>query len=61
MKWSTNVEVLAGDATALPLADRSVDVVISNGVLNLVLEKDRAFAEIARVTRPGGLASRSLH
>ena len=50
----TNVEVLAGDATALPLDDRSVDVVISNGVLNLVPEKDRAFAEIARVTRPGG-------
>src|SRR2546422_4638855 len=50
----TNVEVLEGDATHLPLDDASVDVVISNGVLNLVPEKDRAFAEIARVLRPGG-------
>jgi SAM-dependent methyltransferase len=48
------VEVLFGDATSLPLADASVDVVISNGVLNLVPEKDRAFREIARVLRPGG-------
>ncbi|MBI4478324.1 MAG: methyltransferase domain-containing protein [Acidobacteria bacterium] len=50
----TRVELLDGDATNLPLADASVDVVISNGVLNLVPEKDRAFAEIARVLRPGG-------
>jgi len=49
-----HVEVLDGDATRLPLDDRSVDVVISNGVLNLVPEKERAFAEIARVLRPGG-------
>ncbi|OLE83469.1 MAG: methyltransferase type 11 [Acidobacteria bacterium 13_1_20CM_2_65_9] len=49
-----HVEVLDGDATSLPLDDASVDVVISNGVLNLVPEKDRAFAEIARVLRPGG-------
>jgi arsenite methyltransferase len=51
----TQVEVLEGDATNLPLDDETVDVVISNGVLNLVPEKDRAFAEIARVLRPGGL------
>ena len=50
----THVEVLEGDATSLPLDDESVDVVISNGVLNLVPEKERAFAEIARVLRPGG-------
>ena len=50
----TNVEVHRGDATALPLADASVDVVISNGVLNLVPEKERAFTEIRRVLRPGG-------
>jgi ubiquinone/menaquinone biosynthesis C-methylase UbiE len=50
----SQVEVLPGDATALPVGDDSVDVVISNGVLNLVPEKDRAFAEIARVLRPGG-------
>lgn len=49
-----HVEVLEGDATNLPLDDASVDVVISNGVLNLVPEKERAFAEIARVLRPGG-------
>lgn len=49
-----NVEVREGDATELPLADASVDVVISNGVLNLVPEKERAFAEIARVLRRGG-------
>jgi SAM-dependent methyltransferase len=48
------VEVLAGDATSLPLDTASADAVISNGVLNLVPEKDRAFAEIARVLRPGG-------
>lgn len=50
----TNVEVHRADATALPLPDASVDVVISNGVLNLVPEKDKAFTEIHRVLRPGG-------
>jgi SAM-dependent methyltransferase len=50
----THVVVLEADATSLPLDDGSVDVVISNGVLNLVPEKERAFAEIARVLRPGG-------
>jgi len=50
----TNVDVRAGDATRLPLDDGSVDVVISNGVLNLVPEKERAVAEIARVLKPGG-------
>ena len=49
-----HVEVREGDATELPLDDASVDVVISNGVLNLVPEKERAFAEIARVLRAGG-------
>ena len=48
------VEVRKGDATALPVSDRSIDVVSSNGVLNLVPEKERAFAEILRVLRPGG-------
>ena len=50
----TNVEVHEADATALPFPDSSIDVVISNGVLNLVPEKERAFAEIRRVLRPGG-------
>lgn len=49
-----NVDVREGDATALPVADRSVDVVISNGVLNLVPEKESAVFEIARVLKPGG-------
>jgi SAM-dependent methyltransferase len=38
----------------LPLRDRSVDVVISNGVIDLVPDKDAVFAEIDRVLRPGG-------
>lgn len=49
-----NVDVRNGDATRLPVEDRSVDVVISNGVLNLVPEKERAVAEIARVLKTGG-------
>lgn len=49
-----NVEVREGDATALPLGDAFADVVISNGVLNLVPTKDRAIAEMARVLKPGG-------
>jgi arsenite methyltransferase len=48
------VEVRKGDATRLPVQDASVDVVISNGVLNLVPEKEKAFSEIFRVLRPGG-------
>lgn len=49
-----NVEVHKADATAIPLPDGAADVVISNGVLNLVPEKDKAFREIYRVLRPGG-------
>ena len=48
------VEVRKSDATSLPLDDASVDVVISNGVINLVPEKQRAFDEIQRVLKPGG-------
>jgi arsenite methyltransferase len=48
------VEVRKGDATSLPVESASVDVVISNSVLNLVPEKERAFQEIARVLKPGG-------
>lgn len=50
----TNIEVRAGDAEALPVEDAGVDVVISNGVLNLVPDKRKAYSEIARVLRPGG-------
>jgi len=48
------VEVRPCDATALPIADTSIDVVSSNGVLNLVPEKDGGFGEIFRVLKPGG-------
>jgi arsenite methyltransferase len=50
----SQVEIRKGDATSLPVADDSVDVVISNGVLNLVPEKERGFAEIIRILKPGG-------
>lgn len=49
-----NVEVLAGDAESIPLPDHSVDVVTSNGVLNLVADKRKAINEIFRVLKPGG-------
>lgn len=49
-----NVEIRAGEAEELPIDDASVDVVLSNGVLNLTPDKRKAFAEIARVLRPGG-------
>ena len=52
----TNVEVRDGDATRLPLDDATVDIVISNGVLNLVPDKPAAVREIARVLKPGGRA-----
>jgi ubiquinone/menaquinone biosynthesis C-methylase UbiE len=52
----TNVDVRDGDATSLPVEDATVDVVISNGVLNLVPDKTRAVHEIARVLKRGGRA-----
>jgi len=51
---ATNVEPLEGNAEEIPLPDASVDVVTSNGVLNLVPDKPKAFAEIARVLKAGG-------
>ena len=50
----TNVEVRVGDALDLPVDDASVDVVISNGVINLTPDKEKAYAEIRRVLKPGG-------
>jgi arsenite methyltransferase len=50
----THVDVREGEATALPVETESVDVVISNGVLNLVAEKRMALAEIRRILKPGG-------
>lgn len=49
-----NVEFREGDIEDLPIADNSVDVVVSNCVLNLVPDKARVFAEIMRVLKPGG-------
>jgi arsenite methyltransferase len=50
----TNVDVRTGDATALPVDDASIDVLISNGVFNLVPDKEQALAEMFRVLKPGG-------
>jgi SAM-dependent methyltransferase len=49
-----NVEFRLGEIESMPVADAEVDLVISNCVLNLVPDKARAFAEIARVLKPGG-------
>jgi arsenite methyltransferase len=50
----TNVEFHEARIDALPLADGSVDCVISNCVINLAPDKDAVFREIARVLKPGG-------
>ncbi|MGD8319114.1 MAG: arsenite methyltransferase [Gemmatimonadota bacterium] len=50
----SNVEFRLGEIEALPVADGSVDVIISNCVLNLSPEKDRVLAEARRVLRQGG-------
>ncbi|MGH2978811.1 MAG: methyltransferase domain-containing protein, partial [Solirubrobacterales bacterium] len=49
-----NVELREGLIEDLPFPDESVDVVISNGVIDLVPDKDAVFSEIKRVLRPGG-------
>ncbi len=49
-----NVEFRQGYGEALPIPDAWADVVISNGVLNLIPDKQKALAEMARVLRPGG-------
>jgi arsenite methyltransferase len=49
-----NVEFLKGDIENIPLPDGSVDVIISNCVINLSTDKDRVLAEAFRVLRPGG-------
>ena len=48
------VDVRAGVYEALPVDDASIDVLISNGVVNLAPNKARVFAEVLRVLRPGG-------
>src|SRR5690349_16551787 len=49
-----NVEFLKGEIEEIPLADCSVDVIISNCVINLSSDKDRVLAEAFRVLKPGG-------
>ena len=49
-----NVTFQVGDAEALPFPDASFDAVISNGVFNLTLDKEKALKEAHRVLKPGG-------
>ena len=50
----TNAEFVEGEVERLPFPDESFDIVISNGVIDLVPDKDAVFAELHRVLRPGG-------
>src|ERR671926_1097312 len=50
----SNVEFVEGEAERLPFANESFDVVISNGVIDLIPDKDAVFAELHRVLVPGG-------
>lgn len=50
----TNVEFREGDIENLPVDEASIDVIVSNCVLNLVPDKEKAFAEMFRVLKPGG-------
>ena len=50
----TNVAFVEGEAEGLPFADASFDVVISNGVIDLIPDKEAVFAELHRVLAPGG-------
>ena len=49
-----HVDVRVGDALELPIESGTIDVVISNGVINLTPDKDRAYAEAFRILKPGG-------
>jgi arsenite methyltransferase len=49
-----NVEFVEGEAESLPFGDETFDVVISNGVIDLVPDKEAVFAEVFRVLAPGG-------
>ena len=51
---AANVEFVEGEVESLPFPDQSFDVVISNGVIDLVPDKDAVFREIFRVLEPGG-------
>jgi arsenite methyltransferase len=51
---AANVDFIEGEAEGLPFEDASFDVVISNGVIDLIPDKDVVFAELYRVLQPGG-------
>jgi ubiquinone/menaquinone biosynthesis C-methylase UbiE len=51
---ATNVEYVAAEAEALPFENESFDIAISNGVIDLLPDKDTVFTEIHRVLVPGG-------
>ncbi len=51
---ATNVEFLKGDIERIPLPDESVDVIISNCVINLAADKEEVLREAFRVLKPGG-------
>jgi arsenite methyltransferase len=51
---AANVEFVEGEAERLPFPDGSFDVVISNGVIDLIPDKDAVFSELYRVLEPGG-------
>jgi arsenite methyltransferase len=50
----TNTEFIEGEVESLPFADESFDVVISNGVIDLIPDKDAVYSEVYRVLVPGG-------
>lgn len=49
-----NVDLVEGEAESLPFPDESFDVIISNGVIDLIPDKDAVFSEMFRVLKPGG-------
>ena len=51
---AANVEFVQGEAEALPFPDASFDVIVSNGVIDLIPDKAAVFSELFRVLRPGG-------
>jgi ubiquinone/menaquinone biosynthesis C-methylase UbiE len=51
---ATNVQFVEGEVETLPFEDASFDVVVSNGVIDLVPDKEAVFSELHRVLRPGG-------
>jgi arsenite methyltransferase len=51
---ASNVEFVEGEAERLPFPDGSFDVVVSNGVIDLIPDKDAVFSELFRMLTPGG-------